>query len=131
MDSDQFVELDEELIPTGRKLHVDNTVFDFRSGRRLSEGISSDFSQNVIVGNGYDHYFLFSSPLKREQIRVSEKTSGRHMTIYTNQPGVRMYTSNGMAQGIQLESGLTNKYLGACIETQEIGRASCRERVKK
>jgi aldose 1-epimerase len=117
IDSDRFVELDEQLIPTGRMLEVDQTPFDFRSGRIIADGIESGNEQNVIVGNGYDHFFLFNDKTK-EKIVVKDSSSGRELIVETNQPGTVMYTSNGLTEGLQLTTGLSKKYLGVCFETQ-------------
>lgn len=56
INSSQFIELDQQLIPTGTKLDVSNTPFDFRQGKQLNDGIKSNFKQNRLAGNGYDHY---------------------------------------------------------------------------
>ena len=66
MDSDEFVELDEELIPTGKKIDVTDTPFDFRQGRKIADGIHSTYEQNLVATNGYDHYFLFNQNQYRE-----------------------------------------------------------------
>lgn len=114
MDCNHVIELDKELIPTGRLLETTGTPFDFRHGKKLSEGFQSDHPQNRIVGNGYDHYFI----LNGQTIEVKEETSGRIMTVDTNQPGVVMYTSNTLEEGLQLQEGTSKKYLGVCFETQ-------------
>lgn len=114
MNSDKILKLDSELIPTGEILHATNTPFDFRNGKMLAEGLHSNHPQNMIVGNGYDHYFL----LNDGTINVREKSSGRVMTIKTNQPGVVMYTSNSLEEGVKLRGGVSKKYLGVCFETQ-------------
>ena len=117
IDSDEFVELDEELIPTGKKIDVTNTTFDFRHGRKIADGIHSTHEQNLVATNGYDHYFLFNQT-KDEKISVKEETSGRIMTVKTNQPGVVMYTSNTLEEGLALTEGNSERYLGVCFETQ-------------
>ncbi len=117
IDSDEFVELDKELIPTGKKIHVANTPFDFRNGRKLADGIYSTYAQNVVANHGYDHYFIFNQQ-KQESIRVKDEMSGRIMTIKTNQSGVVMYTSNGLDEGLDLVGGKSQSYLGVCFETQ-------------
>ena len=40
------------------------------------------------------------------------------MTIKTNQPGVVMYTSNTLDEGLDLAEGKSKPYLGVCFETQ-------------
>ncbi|WP_318615641.1 aldose epimerase family protein [Sporosarcina sp. YIM B06819] len=117
MASDEFVELDNALIPTGNKLAVTNTPFDFRNGRKIADGIDSTFPQNILVSHGYDHYFILN-PNQAEAIRVKDEISGRVMTIKTNQPGVVMYTANGLTEGLELADGLSKRYDGVCFETQ-------------
>jgi galactose mutarotase-like enzyme len=58
-DVDRFVELRDDLIPTGNILPVDGTAFDFRLGEPFSQGRTSEHPQNIMVGHGYDHPFLF------------------------------------------------------------------------
>ncbi|RKQ32468.1 aldose epimerase family protein [Oceanobacillus halophilus] len=117
LDSNQFVELDEELIPTGKLLDVEGTAFDFRKGRLLKDGFTNESEQNQLAGNGYDHYFIFDYE-RDEKAIVKDEMSGRTLTMETNQPGVVMYTSNNLDEGLELTEGTTEKYLGLCLETQ-------------
>lgn len=117
MDSKEFIELDEELIPTGKLLDVSGTTFDFRNSRLLQKGFNNDFYQNRLAGSGYDHYFVFEHK-QEEQIWLKDKESGRTLSVKTNQPGFVMYTSNNLEEGLELTEGITEKYLGVCLETQ-------------
>lgn len=117
MDADEFVELDKDLIPTGRKIHVANTPFDFRDGRNLTDGVTSTSFQNLVADHGYDHYFIFNQN-KQKNISVKDETSGRKMEIRTNQPGVVMYTANTLEEDLELTEGKSKPYLGVCFETQ-------------
>lgn len=114
MDCEGVLELDHELIPTGKLMEVKGTPFDFSQGRTLAEGIQSEHPQNIIAGNGYDHYFL----LNDGTIVVKDESSGRVMKVKTNQPGVVMYTSNTLEEGLQLQGGISKQYSGVCFETQ-------------
>ncbi|HJF33772.1 MAG TPA: galactose mutarotase [Sporosarcina psychrophila] len=117
MESNEFVELDTRLIPTGNKINVSNTPFDFRTERKLGDGINSISAQNKVANSGYDHYFIFNQN-KQQSIRVKEVTSGRVMKIKTTQPGVVMYTANTLVEGLDLSEGKSRPYLGVCFETQ-------------
>lgn len=117
MNSDQFLELDKELIPTGKRIDVTGTPFDFRQGQWLSAGLHSSYQQNRVASNGYDHYFIFNHR-KKPNISISEPTSGRLLDIVTNQPGVVMYTGNQLEDGSDLIGGSAQKHLGVCFETQ-------------
>ncbi|WP_413374975.1 aldose epimerase family protein [Alkalihalobacillus sp. 1P02AB] len=117
LDSSHFVELDSHLIPTGNILPVEDTTFDFRASRPLVDGFNDTFEQNKIAGSGYDHYFVFDHNMEN-QASIYEPTSGRVMTIKTNQPGMVMYTGNSMGQENELAEGPSQKHLGVCFETQ-------------
>ncbi len=105
VDSQQFVELDAELIATGKRVNVEETSFDFRQGRKLEDGIIAGNKQNKIVGNGYDHYFIFNDHNKEESVTVKDESSGRVLTIETDQPGMVMYTANNLEAGLALLEG--------------------------
>lgn len=117
MDSSQVVELDEELIPTGKKLDVTDTTFDFQSGRKLAEGMNSPATQHKVADNGYDHYFIFDQN-KEDKVIVKDEHSGRILKVNTNQPGIVMYTGNGLTDDLELLEGKSKQYLGVCLETQ-------------
>ena len=117
IDSSKFVELDSNLIPTGKLLDVDGTTFDFRGGRVLGEGFNNDFVQNKIADSGYDHYFIFDNTQENQAVLL-DPDSGRVMLVKTNEPGMVMYSSNGLEEGLQLAEGSSRKYLGVCFETQ-------------
>ena len=115
MNSQQFIELNHDLIPTGNLVSVDGTPFDFIQGRMLEEGIHSNYEQNKLVGNGYDHYFIFD---ENPNVLVTESNSGRTLAIQTNQPGMVMYTSNSIIEDLDQDGIQSEKYLGVCFETQ-------------
>jgi len=117
LDSSEFVELDEQLIPTGRIVNVNGTPFDFHDERAIGVGFNDDYEQNKIVGNGYDHYFLFDKN-SDHQVVLKEPIQGRMMTVKTTQPGMVLYTANGLSEGLPLAEGLSKKYQGVCFETQ-------------
>ncbi|MFD2211293.1 aldose epimerase family protein [Virgibacillus halophilus] len=117
MPANNFAELDNELIPTGKLLSTEGTPFDFRSGKFFEDGLLNGDSQNQIVGGGYDHFFIFDNHAAHEML-VTEPISGRTMTVTTTQPGVVLYTANGLEDGLPLQSGRSRKHLGFCLETQ-------------
>ena len=50
----------------------------------------------------------FSIKKNLTKIIVKDDTSGRVMTVTTNQPGVVMYTANTLDEGLYLEEGQLN-----------------------
>lgn len=117
LDSSEFVELDKELIPTGNKINVSGTPFDFRKGKTLGEGIESPITQNEYAENGFDHYFIFDNQVE-DSVILKEPNSGRVMKIRTDQPGVVVYTANNLDDTLELTEKKSEKYLGVTLETQ-------------
>jgi aldose 1-epimerase len=115
--SDRFLELNEDLIPTGELLSVENTSFDFRTGHKINDGVESTHPQNVLAGNGYDHPFLLAENQNKE-IHLYDEKSGRGLGIETNQPAVVLYTSNQLADSFSIRGVASRRYLGLCLETQ-------------
>jgi aldose 1-epimerase len=115
--SDQFLELNEELIPTGVFLDVANTPFDLREGKKLKDGITANHPQIELVGQGYDHPFLLNVHHDKE-IVLQDPESGRMLTVETDEVGVVVYTGNQLQEGMDIYGVPSRKYLGICLETQ-------------
>lgn len=117
MKSDRFLQLDEELLPTGDILDVTNTPFDFREGRVIREGIISNHPQIELAGQGYDHPFFLNANRDNE-IVLQDLESGRTLTIETDEVGVVLYTGNQLTDDYEIYDVPSQKYLGLCLETQ-------------
>lgn len=118
MHSNKFAQLDKSLIPTGKLQLVEGTPFDFQTGGFIKRGILSTNSQNELVGNGYDHYFLFNQT-EKPQVKITEPKSGRILTVKSTHPGMVMYTANALDNTLELHERQSQPYLGVCLETQE------------
>ncbi len=115
--ADKFIEIDEELMPTGKLIDVKGTLFDFNEFRNISEGFNSDNVQNKIATSGYDHGFILSKNFDNE-ILAYDKLSGRGLIVETDAPCVVVYTSNSMGNNFKVNGRNSEKYLGLCLETQ-------------
>jgi aldose 1-epimerase len=115
--SDQFLELNGELLPTGELLDVEGTPFDFNSDRFIHSGVDSNHPQNKLAGQGYDHPFLLTTNHDQEII-LKDSESGRTLTIETDEPGVVVYSGNQMKAEGEIYGVPSRKYLGICLETQ-------------
>jgi aldose 1-epimerase len=115
--SDRFLELNEELLPTGEMLDVKGTVFDFTNDRFIQTGADSNHPQNKLAGGGYDHPFLLHTQHDNE-IVLKDPVSGRTLTIETDEVGVVVYSGNQMQSEGEIAGVPSRKYLGICLETQ-------------
>ncbi|CAM4120233.1 aldose 1-epimerase [Lederbergia lenta] len=115
--SDQYLELNNELLPTGKLVNVEGTVFDFREGRQIKTGVQSEDPQNQLAGGGYDHPFVLKEN-NNQEIILEDPESGRTMTVETDEVGVVVYTSNQLSDEGEVYGVSSRKHLGICLETQ-------------
>ena len=117
--SDQFLELNNGLVPSGEQLTVEGTPFDFRKGRKIIDGTTSTHPQNQLAGAGYDHPFLLNENNQSEIVLVDDE-SGRCLMIETDQPCVVLYTGTQLQDDFKIGDVQSRKYLGLCLETQGV-----------
>jgi aldose 1-epimerase len=117
INSDKFLELNDELLPTGDMLDVRGTAFDFTTERMIETGVLSQHPQNKLAGAGYDHPFLLNTQHDQE-IVLRDIESGRTLTIETDEPSVVVYSGNQMKSEGEIAGVPSRKYLGICLETQ-------------
>ena len=120
INADRFTPVDATLIPTGELRPVAGTPLDFRKATTIGSRITATDEQ-VRFGKGYDHNFVLNGEpgTLRQAVRVSEKTSGRVMEVYTTEPGVQFYTGNFLDGSLKGKGGKVYAFRnGFCLETQ-------------
>ncbi|RBW71144.1 aldose epimerase family protein [Bacillus taeanensis] len=117
INSNQFAELNMELIPTGEFIDVNETAFDLREGKKIREGVESGHPQNLLAGKGYDHPFLLNENNHKEIVLFDEE-SGRKMIVKTDEPSVVLYTGNKLEGQFDIRGTKSRNYSGLCLETQ-------------
>jgi aldose 1-epimerase len=93
----RYTPVDAHLIPTGELRDVTGTVFDFRKGRRIADGIRDGNDQQIVYGRGYDHNFVLDKgETKTPELaaRLEDPESGRVLEVLTTEPGVQVYSGN-------------------------------------
>lgn len=116
INANHILALDSEQIPTGELVLVDDTPFDFRQIKSISQDIHQ-------LSNGYDHYFVMAkdidkTPCLKTIATLIEPISGRELEISTTELGVQFYSGNFL-DGTRLDSNgkPLNQYQGLCLET--------------
>ena len=88
--------VDQWLIPTGEIIPVEGTPFDFREPHVIGERVGLEHPQ-LAFGGGYDHNWVLDTPADGElhpACELYEPTTGRLMTVLTDQPGLQFYGGN-------------------------------------
>lgn len=89
LDCPYILEVNDLLIPTGRRIAVSGGPFDFTVEKRIGADIAS-------VGMGYDHCFILAdgSDTLKTFGGVYDPESGIAMDMATTLPAVQFYTGN-------------------------------------
>ncbi len=95
IDSDAFVFGEGSQVTTGEIRSVEGTPFDFREFKRIGQDINAEYAPLNRCG-GYDHNFCLKNTGGQTELvaKVKDETTGRLMEIYTDLPGMQMYTGN-------------------------------------
>ena len=115
MDCPSYLEVDKNLIPTGKKISVSGTAYDFTQPKEMGKDISS-------IQYGYDNCFVLAKPSTDgkpvEFATVKEPVSGRVMHVATTLPGVQFYTANWIDGEKGKQGFVYSKHGAFCLETQ-------------
>ncbi len=114
-----ITETTDDLIPNGRILDVTGTPMDFRTKKTIGKDIGADFEPLKIAG-GYDHNYVLDKEkgMLEKVAELSEEKSGRIMEVYTDLPGMQLYTGNFIEREEGKEGMVYKKRDGVCFETQ-------------
>lgn len=96
--------VDENLIPAGTFMSVNNTPFDFKEPHAIGERIDADHIQ-LQMGHGYDHSWIINGYKEGQMMKAAtlfDPENRREVEVYTDQLGLQFYSGNffdGKAQG--------------------------------
>lgn len=93
LDSEQILELDENNVPTGKVLDLNNNqAFDFRQVKT----IGADFLNHpqMIQARGYDHPYLIKGDLNTPFAKVCSDDHKVSVSVATDYPCCQFYTAN-------------------------------------
>jgi len=105
IDADQYTVADAGLIPTGEFAPVKGTPLDFTKAKKIGQ----DIDKITVATHTYDDNFALNGWEKKPgtgvtlAARVSEPTSGRIMEVWTDQPGMQLFTGRGQHPTLCLE----------------------------
>lgn len=120
LNASRYTPVDPTLIPTGALDPVAGTPMDFTRPTAIGARIRDGFPQ-LLIGRGYDHNYVLDRHGSGLSLaaRVFEPTSGRTLTIYTDQPGIQFYSGNFLDGTLVGTSGrMYRQGDGFALETQ-------------
>lgn len=94
LNADSFTRVNEEMISTGEIVDVTGTAMDFRTPKAIGRDIQKD-EEPLRIGGGYDHNWVVGAHEADEAVaKVTSGESGICMEIFTDCPGIQIYTGN-------------------------------------
>jgi aldose 1-epimerase len=121
VNADRYTPVAPDLIPTGEIAPVESTPLDFRQMMPIGARLHSAFQQ-MVYAHGYDHNFVLNKGPGDGMTfaaRAYDPRTGRVIDCFTTEPGVQVYTSNGMNGSVVGSSGTAYRQTeGFTLETQ-------------
>jgi aldose 1-epimerase len=120
INADKYVPVDGSLIPTGELASVEDTPFDFRKAKLVSEGINAK-NEQIKLGGGFDHCWVLNDYPSgyRSVAKAYHSGTGRTLEVFTDEPGIQFYSGNFLDGTLPAPNGATYaKQSGFCLETQ-------------
>ena len=114
INSEMYLPMGRDMLPTGDIANVKGTVFDFRTKARLEERLAASSAQLQLAG-GFDHFFMLNKAMKYPAIAASlaSPATGIRLKLYSSRPGVQFYTGNQLADPFPPRSGLCMEFQNA------------------
>ena len=121
VNADNYTPVDSTFMTTGEIIPVKDTPMDFITPKAIGQDITKyDFVQ-LKIGNGYDLNWVLNTngDITKPAARLTSPQSGITLEVYTNEPGIQVYTGNFLDGSIQGKKGITyNQRASVCLETQ-------------
>jgi aldose 1-epimerase len=121
INASQFTPVDSTFMTTGAIDSVQGTPMDFLVAKPIGQDINKYEFIQLKNGNGYDHNWVLntSGDVNTLAAKVTSPKSGIFVEVYTNEPGIQVYTGNFLDGTIKGKKGIVYKQrTGICLETQ-------------
>ena len=104
----RFTPTDETSIPTGKLADVDGTPMDFRTLTPIGARLRAADPQ-LALAHGYDQNWVLDAGGHSDRgfaATAYDPVSGRVLNLYTTQPGLQLYSANGLNGSVAGKGGL-------------------------
>lgn len=110
LSANEYLAVNEGLIPEGSPRTVTGTPFDFRKPKTIG--------QDIAAAGGYDHCFVIDGTGLRPGAKARDPESGRTLQLLTTMPGVQFYSGNFLAGFPGKRGSVYEKHAGFCLEAE-------------
>ena len=125
INADRYTPTDTTYMTTGEELSVAGTPMDFRHFTVLSKDINNQQFDMTRNANGFDHNWCLNTWRKGKgndkvvAAALYSPTTGIRLDVYTDEPGIQIYTGNFLKASFAAKHGLRYpRHASVCLETQ-------------
>ena len=121
LNADSYTPVDSTFMTTGDIISVKETPMDFTTPKSVAQDINRMDFEQIKNGNGYDHNWVLNTKGDLSQVaaKLTSPISGITLEVYTNEPGIQVYTGNFLDGTVKGKKGITyNQRASVCLETQ-------------
>lgn len=121
LDADAYTPVDSTFMTTGEIVPVEGTDMDFRNPIAIGARIDHD-SEQLKNGKGYDHNWVLNThgDISRPCATLKSLRTGIVLQVYTNEPGIQVYTGNFLDGTLTGKKGKTYVHRASvCLESQK------------
>jgi aldose 1-epimerase len=114
VEADEVLEVDAALIPSGSRLAVAGTPFDFRDETPIGAQLARAHPQ-LQLGRGLDHTYVLR-PVRERDARLRDEGTRLAMSVVSNQPTLQVYAGHYLAP--PPGAAPWRAHCGICLEPQ-------------
>ncbi len=126
INADRYTPADNTYMTTGEIAGVEGTPMDFRKPHAISETINDTTFNQIKNASGYAHTWCLNTYKagkgadKTVAASLYSPKTGILLEMFTNEPGVQVYTGNFQGTGISCKHGIKYpKHVSVCLESQK------------
>lgn len=121
INASNYTPVDSTFMTLGTIEPVEGTPMDFTKPKAIGEEIDNFEFEQLKNGKGYDHNWVLDT--KGDITQLAAKlvcpSSGIGVEVYTNEPGIQVYTGNFLNGTVTGKGGIVyNHRASVCLETQ-------------
>ena len=120
INASNFTPVDSTFMTTGEIASVEGTPMDFTTHKAIGQDIENPYQQ-LRNGKGYDHNWVLDTKGNVNELaaKLSCPSTGIAVEVYTNEPGIQIYTGNFLKGNIVGKNGVAYPCRASvCLETQ-------------
>tara|TARA_B110000459_G_scaffold44252_1_gene48877 strand:- start:619 stop:1587 length:969 start_codon:yes stop_codon:yes gene_type:complete len=114
INSKKYLEINDNLIPTGKYKNIKNTIYDFSKFKKIRKKLNFLINRKVHQKmKGFDTTYVVQKNLKNYVASLKNSKTKIKIDFFSNLPGLQLYS----AQNLNYKKKLL-PYQGICLETQ-------------